>query len=299
MGKSHCYGLVIDSPELALPELHDADLFAEAQVRVGFGTVGRPVKPLRKDRATQWADRNEAILVFDPAVYLVRGGKEIIIDRAAGASDAEIRLHLLSTVLAVLLHQRGLLVLHASAASVDGEAVAFVAESGTGKSTLAAAFRARGHRLVADDIVPVEFGPGDAPRVTAGYPQLKLYPEAAAQLAGADATIHLLPDGEKSGWRAAGAFVGGLMPLRRIYALGDAESVDEIRELTPGQAFAALVQHTFVLGILKMTGSEREHFQKTTRLVGGPSRVKSLRRRRDLSALPAVVRMIEADLAAG
>ena len=57
--------------------------------------------------------------------------------------------HLLSTVLAL----RGETVLHASAVEIDGIAVAFVADSGIGKSTMAALACARGARFVTDDVL--------------------------------------------------------------------------------------------------------------------------------------------------
>ena len=73
------------------------------------------------------------------ATFLIRGGREIVIDAAPGVEQRLIRLFLLGPALALLLHQRRFLVLHASAVMIDGAAVAFVAEKGMGKSTLAAA----------------------------------------------------------------------------------------------------------------------------------------------------------------
>jgi hypothetical protein len=62
--------------------------------------------------------------------------------------------NLLATVLAL----RGETVLHASAVERDGRAVAFVAHSGMGKSTLAALACARGARFVTDDLLRFEHG---------------------------------------------------------------------------------------------------------------------------------------------
>jgi serine kinase of HPr protein (carbohydrate metabolism regulator) len=55
----------------------------------------------------------------------------------------------------VLLQQRGRLVLHASAVTVDLGVVAFMGGPGWGKSTMAAAMYARGHSIVADDVTAV------------------------------------------------------------------------------------------------------------------------------------------------
>jgi hypothetical protein len=62
---------------------------------------------------------------------------------------------------------QGLEPLHASAVTLGGRAVAFVAASGTGKTSVAAHLVARGAMLVADDVVVVD-AHGDAPVVHGG-----------------------------------------------------------------------------------------------------------------------------------
>ncbi len=59
-------------------------------------------------------------------------------------------------LLATVLTLRGETVLHASAVEREGRAVAFVAHSGMGKSTLAALACARGARFVTDDLLRFE-----------------------------------------------------------------------------------------------------------------------------------------------
>jgi energy-coupling factor transporter ATP-binding protein EcfA2 len=46
--------------------------------------------------------------------------------------------------------------LHAATVEVDGEAVSFAGPSGAGKSTLADAFARHGHRVLSDDVSPVD-----------------------------------------------------------------------------------------------------------------------------------------------
>ena len=87
------------------------------------------------------------------ARYLVKNGKEIIIDRAPQANDTDVRLFLLGSVMGALIHQRGGLPLHGSAIRLpDGTAAIFMGLSGVGKSTLAAAFHQRGYEVAADDV---------------------------------------------------------------------------------------------------------------------------------------------------
>jgi hypothetical protein len=66
---------------------------------------------------------------------------------------------LAGTATAFLLSLRGETVLHASAVAIDGTALAFVGQSGRGKSTLAALLCVDGADLVTDDVLTVDAGP--------------------------------------------------------------------------------------------------------------------------------------------
>jgi hypothetical protein len=89
-------------------------------------------------------------------VRLDRGQGKIIIHPASGADPGLIPLVLEGSVLAHALAAHNLLVLHASAVAVQGGALAIVAPSGGGKSTLAALLCSAGARLVADDALRVD-----------------------------------------------------------------------------------------------------------------------------------------------
>ena len=89
---------------------------------------------------------------------------------SADLRDLEVRKHplgevellpilLAGTVTAFLLALRGETVLHASAVAIDGAAVAFVGQSGRGKSTIAALLCVAGAELVTDDVLTVDPGP--------------------------------------------------------------------------------------------------------------------------------------------
>src|SRR5262249_21010298 len=57
-------------------------------------------------------------------------------------------------------HQRGRMVLHASAVAVRDAAVLFCGPSGAGKSTIAASLNRCGYPCVSDDVCGIEFGSG-------------------------------------------------------------------------------------------------------------------------------------------
>ncbi len=83
---------------------------------------------------------------------------------------------ILGPALSLALALQGIWCLHASAIVVDGAVIAFIGESGMGKSTLAAFLGAetqRGWRPAADDILPIGFT-DDGLCAFPHFPQLKL-----------------------------------------------------------------------------------------------------------------------------
>ncbi len=144
------YGLSLQS-EFELPELLETPAPSPAS-QADSPSVGPDVRivPQAIDRRTPvgvsgdssvWATSDAAFIDYPGAVaFLIREGREIIVDAIEGCEPRLVRLFLLGPALALLLHQRKFLVLHASAVKIDGQAIAFVGEKGMGKSTMAAAF---------------------------------------------------------------------------------------------------------------------------------------------------------------
>ena len=215
------YGLRIRSalslPEMAPGVASDGDS-GDVTVRLG------PVQPLPMQRDNSgfgfWATQDEACHLLEKVgAFLVRGGREIVIDPAPGVEERLLRLSLLGPALALILHQRGLLVMHASVVARGDHAVAFLGKNGWGKSTIAAALHTKGYDLVTDDVAAVRFD-ADGPYVFPSFPQMKLWPEAATLLGSALDSLSILhPDFDKRGWRAERGFSSVPRRLERIYAL--------------------------------------------------------------------------------
>ena len=110
---------------------------------------------------------------------LIRPDGEIRLDLMEGARRADVEAALVSITAGVVLHQRGSLPLHASCVLIDGAAVAITAPSGTGKSTLAAALVAAGHRLLTDDICVIRFAEDGTAMALPGVNRLRLYEDSA------------------------------------------------------------------------------------------------------------------------
>jgi hypothetical protein len=85
------------------------------------------------------------------ARFLITDGKFIRVASEAGHEPSWLRIVLLSGALGILLHQRGLLPLHASAVVSNNICIAFGGNSGVGKSTLASGLSKHGLKVLTED----------------------------------------------------------------------------------------------------------------------------------------------------
>ncbi len=281
---------------LRLPELVAAPEGAAA-VTIERGSIDRV--PGSTDENGHYASTRdgEAYLYWDSVgAFLVRDGSHVMIDSLPEAEEDLIRLPLLGPVLSLLLHQRGLLVLHASAVAIDGQAVAFIGRKGWGKSTTAAALHARGHALVTDDILAVDLSAEGIPHVAPGFPQLKLRPEAARAALGddPDALPVLHRRVTKRARRATEGFSSASLPLQRIYVLDRGPSLC-IEPVAHQEAFLELTRHTFNQRLVKDKHTAPAHFRRRARLAGRVP-LQRLKRKAALDALPDVARLVEEDV---
>ena len=293
------YGLTIYST-LELPELSPGGAAASeaAELTIRRGQV-RP--PEAQDGARVIvASPMEIYLVYQEAgSFAIHAGREIVVDAPAGLDEDVLRLYLLGPVLALALHQRGWLMLHASAVAIGGRVAAFLGGSGWGKSTMAAALHQRGHALVADDFVavPAADQAGQAPRVYPGFPQIKLWPEAAASV-GADASQlpRLHPDYEKRAQRLTQGFAQAALPLAQLYVLAEGESI-AVERLDKQAALVELVRHSYAARSLPSLDPAGHLRQCAALLRQAP--LFRLVRPRLLADLPAVAEAVERAAAAG
>jgi hypothetical protein len=281
------YGLGIRSA-IELPELGPGR--GPADVVIRLGAVGDPDPGSAPGDGVVHATAAEVILRWSVAgTFRLQAGREITVEPRPGGDPAALRAHLLGPALALLLHQRGFLVLHASGAAVAGGAVLFLGSSGRGKSTAVAALHARGHPVVADDVVAVDLARGGIPAVPPGVPHLRLWPDVLASLG---ETPGRLPIGAKRGVRPLGGGAGGPRPLRRLYVLDDAEDF-HVEPLEGHAAVFALVEHAYIAPVLGRLGSAA-HLAQCARLATAVP-VRRLLRPRSLARLAELAAVVEAD----
>lgn len=285
------YGLSIHSA-LPLPEFQTQSGVAADVVIQYASSAPSPAFGDGQHRFTS----EEAYLVWEPiAAFRVRQGREVTIEPFPNVEESQIRL-LLNPVLAVVLHQRQHLVLHASAIALQGNVVAFVGEKGAGKSTMAATLYKRGHELVADDIVALS--KDDSLQVTPGFPQFKLWSDAVVALAEDPQTLSRLDaQYDKHARPVTERFCQTALPLKRIYVLAEGEK-PAIKPLPPQLALRHLFTHWYLVSVanqLLQGEGAAVHLQQCARLVSQIP-VCLLERPRDHALLPQVAEQIEADL---
>jgi hypothetical protein len=160
-------------------------------------------------------------LVFDDtgAFEISADGARIEWVRPAEPDLTSVRKDVLGRVLAICLHQQGVVALHGSAVQLSGVAIAFLAPKFHGKSTTAAALVDSGARLLADDVVAVSTG--NPPSVLPSVPFVQLWKDSAARVAPGAVAVPGDEDGPKlqRRWDGPAQNADSAAPLDAVYLL--------------------------------------------------------------------------------
>ena len=208
---------------------------------------------------------------FDGTVAVVERDRIVV-----GGSNA--MPHFLGLVIGFALRLHGRAALHASAIEIDGKAILFAGPSDAGKSTLAAAFARRGHRIVSENIAAVDDGvvfPGSL---------RMLLPDDAARTLALDGAVDALTQKRV----IPAAVVERPLPLGTVFILDRASTpqAPAIEPLAPRAALVALLSVSY--GNWFFTPAMRaDDLAQLTRIAENVP-VRSLRVGKELAALPRV-----------
>jgi hypothetical protein len=253
------FGLSIHS-ELELPELPVGDGKLDLAIRFGDVPENLP-NPAAKGARFQATSSHLILRVDGHGRYLAKNGREVIIALDPAADPDAIRLFLLSSVMGAILHQRGILALHASAVEIHGCAVIFMGHSGAGKSTIAAALAKRGHRILSDEIAAVTVRDGKH-HVLPGWPQLNIWTDVADTLGYKLANLRRVRPGlEKYGLPMGDRYCDAPLCLARIYILSSINTPEFKTDRLKGVAkLTAIVGQTYRPSFLGEGDTARRHF---------------------------------------
>lgn len=291
------YGLRIQS-EFAIAELVPVKAGpSDVSIQLGnvdeFSIRAESDEGITRSRYGVTAHASRSAVVFNwkgVGAALVRNGREVTIDPSDGIDTADLAPYINGSILAVLLHQRGFAVLHASAVMMDGKAVAFLGEKGAGKSTFAAFLQSRGHAMVTDDLVPIMFVNGQA-CVTPGFPRIRLWPDSLGPIGVDSRTLPMVNSFVKKLSFRPDAFSNVPLELGRIYLLEQDDGI-LLEKLTVREAFIEIIRNCYLGCYVDATGHTASHFRNCSELANSVP-VYRLKRPHDFSALPEVSLMVE------
>lgn len=269
-GFHRAYGLSIES-RIALPEL-DRCACPDGGPDLTILPDDVPETPCAEDGwqaispFVQVAEGRFWLNVPGVARFTAEHGRLVRVDPCAGIDAASVRLFLLGSVLGAVLFQRGFLLLHGNAIDIDGRAMVCLGASGTGKSTLAAAFAARGYRLLSDDVVPVDAECAAVP----GIPRIKLWQDSAEQLNIATESLdRVRPALAKFNLPVRGVFRDTPLPIRWVYVLIPDNNTDITLTAISGlNRFQPLLVHTYRRRFMEGMALHPEHLQRCGELAG-------------------------------
>jgi hypothetical protein len=210
----------------------------------------------------------------------------ISVSAGASALRREIRMWGIPTTLCIAA--RGDLSLHASAVEIDGQAVLLAAPGQHGKTTLAAALMAAGHRLLAEDTISCDAAGG--PLVYPGPAVLRMRPDVVdrIEVPGTQVVIddedrqYRLLDTEERG-------SGDALPLGAVIFLRRSDGRPNLQRVPPERAVPDLWSLSFVL---PNDASRAAAFDALAR-ISSSIPIFDLGRPMTFDALPEVIETVE------
>jgi len=193
----------------------------------------------------------------DLADFLIsQKGDQVRCFAVLGVSDESIRHLLVDQVIPRVVAHQGWIVLHASAIEVEGRVIAFLGESGWGKSTLATSFYEQGHHLLTDDCLLLKLEAGKIIGMPS-YVSSRLWSDSLEAVVSDKSSVHpvahysskkrlIFPDRLKSKLFQ--------LPLTAIFVLAPPVESNELKEvtvepLTGAQMIMEFVKHSFHLDV--------------------------------------------------
>ena len=292
----YSFGPFALTSELEMAELREVQGTGRIAVRIELGPVAAEIPGTRAyDTVCSVGPRDYLLSIPDVARFHASDGSRVRVELAPGAARADVAAFLLGSVFGALCHQNGLLPLHASSVVWHAGVVAFLGNSGTGKSTLAACLQASGYRIFSDDICLLKESAGEMRAVPlAGW--LKLWRQSLEHLAmRAEIGARVFAKEDKFRIALDGAQREPL-PLQSLVFLARAEDgVARLLPLRAAEAVARMMEQVYLAYVPALNGEERRLFAQCGRALG-QARAYRLELPWDLERMDEVLGVLGAEL---
>lgn len=235
-------------------ELGISDEIGNTHLKVGnspdviirFGKVNFPQDKLIKKNFIVTED---SIYIFEKNIGKVKiyDGKEIIIEPSKNVNNTIFLPHNLGMPLALLLHQRGLLVLHGSAIVSNKSIIGILGQSGEGKSTTTYGLYKSGFDFFSDEFIVIDLTNPEEPIASPGFPMLKLSKDLINHFENDSNTILTpIPDSDKYIYKIDLRYNKNSLPLKQIYILKNGKKTN-ISELSLQDALMSLIENNYCI----------------------------------------------------
>ena len=288
------YNLCIHS-DIPLPNLPPGGASPDVTIRLG------ELSKEELGRGPSGGLRTANRLLYEPlasdVLFSIEDGRTMLIQPQKPMELEVLQGWVVGIFMAVLLRQRGLLVLHGSAVVKDGEAVAFLGSSGWGKSTLAEAFLQRGYHFLTDDMLALDMR-GERAVVLPGHRFIRLHEDSGTQLVEGFDSLPTVSSYTAKRVRPVQRSSEEAFPLGKLYVLDNVPAeAHAVEQLGRQEALLHLIHHTRSKDLLTDPDFRSAHLEQCAQLLEQVP-VVYLRRIRSLDALPALVDTVEKDLVA-
>lgn len=220
------------------------------------------IEPAEVTQDAKWVDANSSlslIPVADKYILTLFGQPACIIDEnlrsvslveiSTAFAEVDLFHFLLDQVLPRLVAHDKQLVLHAGAVRVLEQSIAFLGESGLGKSTLVASFAQDGFSVLSDDALLVGLN-GKTPNLKALYPSLRLFPDSiAAVYPTGSETVAMATYSSKRRLSVHSSTDSGAYAIGMLIFLESDSANEEIEfnRVSSAQACIRLIENSFAL----------------------------------------------------
>lgn len=280
--------------EIELPGLIvRAEADCRTDVTIRLGSVPPHLEDAQTVRPTfEIAGDRFLFRIPNIARFLLRAGNEMIVE--AEAPPGDVAIFIVGTVFGILLHQRELTVLHASAVRVGDRAVLFCGSSGAGKSTMAAALGQHGYAMLADDVCAITVGDSGRPMAQADCRHMKLWNQTIEKL-------------DLSEWRGAAVrsklekfYVepavasNEALPVGAVYILLETRAPQRDGIERPNFVDAAILirRNAYRPRLVREFGQSQDYLQSSASIIAAAG-LYLLHRPLDFAAMPAVIGRLE------
>lgn len=211
------------------------------------------------------------------AKYLIKGNKEVIIDKEVSATEQEVMTFFIDTILTILLLKKEQFLFHATAIKGKNSAVMICAPSGGGKSTLLMNLLNKGYQFIEDDRCLLQWDTIEQQVcIQSHFPFIDLWEDVqdlCKHLANLDFLFPIRKGIKKYRYDANAIAVKKPVPLNKIFIL-DIESSNhqiEQEELTGKTKYLAVKQFIQSNHLIPYLSNPLTQFKFLTNILGGTS----------------------------